>query len=209
VLREFARAAAERAFIPQENAVMDSNEILCRDRLRVVSNSGAIYPIQIGVVMGRSISLFDTSIPVQAGDSIWHVLPDGQQVEYLVANPGFCTEHRELPASYNATVTAAVSQRPGPPLDHPDALMTTQLDHHGERTRHTVAQLAMFRDLRRATGGLPKALRPSATGLVAAMEAAKTQPARIRAYQQFIGFVVDYIGVYQQTLVALTLLLGD
>lgn len=191
---------------------MDPIQEFCRDRLRVVSKSGTAFPIQHGVVMSSSITLFDTAIPVLTGDSIWHVLANGHEVQYVVANPGFARGHRELPASYNATVVPADVQRASTSSDHP-AILSDSPGVRGvavvERGRHTLAQLAMFRDLRRATGSLPKAHRPSATALVSAMEAAATQRDRIRTYQEFIGFVVDHLSIYQPTLVALTDWLSD
>lgn len=191
---------------------MNPIQDFCRDRLRMVSNSGAIFPVQLGVVMDKTITLFDTSVPLLPGDSIWHYLPNGHHVEYLVTHSGLAPAQGALPASYHARVVPANPQRLPQLVHHPDVLIDGDEELGGkpiERGRHTLAQLAMFRDLRRATRSLPKVQRARATALVAAMESANPQRARISTYQEFIGFAVDHLPVYQPTLVALTEWLSD
>jgi hypothetical protein len=77
---------------------------LLRDRITVVKPDGRQFEDVKANVQFDSISIYDTTIPLEEGDKIYRPLPHNLTEEYIVLDRGYHEKFHSIPARYQATV---------------------------------------------------------------------------------------------------------
>jgi hypothetical protein len=77
---------------------------LLRDRITVVKPDGRQFEDVKASVQSDSISIYDTTIPLEEGDKIYRPLPHDLTEEYIVLDRGYHEKLHTIPARYQAKV---------------------------------------------------------------------------------------------------------
>lgn len=168
-----------------------------------------------GLVTGKKLFTFDTSLPVQPEDRFLRELPSGLVEEYIVEDPGYRTG---LGGAIESHFQATVRRRNAAPAQASTIINNIQ----GENARVSInsvdnsqnlaistANEAIFQQLRERliSAGLEEDDQSKIVDAIDQMEAAKGTAAFKEKYQAFITVAANHASVFGTLLAGLAMLL--
>ncbi len=85
-------------------------EQLMRDKVSLIKSDGRRIDNIISNVGQESISIHDISLPIEEGDRLLRILPNGLEEYYLVLDRGYHQALASIPARYNVKVRKETKQ---------------------------------------------------------------------------------------------------